>query len=91
MNSCDIDDWSEISKLGVAFPSLQSLNIIQTQIKKLSDEELFTEFPELKTLNISSSKLESWEEVDKFRHFPSLANLRIFDVPSLEVIIKYFM
>lgn len=84
VNDCEIQDWSDISRLGKAFPGLQMLNIIETKIRTLSADSHFTEFPNLSALNISKCQIESWEEIDKFRQFPSLTNLRIMDIPLLE-------
>ena len=85
VNNNEIDTWAEVSKLGVAFPCLQTLNIIDNSVSNLSSIEDFTKFPALTDLNISQCQIESWEDVDKFRQFPVLINLRITDIPLVKV------
>lgn len=85
MNDCNIDCWEEIRKLGQAFPNLESLTIINSNIRSLSNCEDFSEFEKLECLNIGQCCLSSWEDVDKFRKFPALDHLRISGVPFLEV------
>ncbi|XP_053377364.1 tubulin-specific chaperone cofactor E-like protein [Mercenaria mercenaria] len=84
VNKSEIENWTEISKLGVAFPCLQTLNIIDNGICELSPESEFQEFQALTDLNISKCQIGSWEEVDKFGHFPALINLRITDLPLVK-------
>lgn len=84
LNGCDIQNWSDLSEIGYAFPNLESLNIIQTNIETLSNDDKYEEFAALCSLNISESKIKCWDEIDKFRRFPSLTSLRISDVPFFE-------
>lgn len=85
MNEVQIETWTEISKLGHAFPSLQSMTIIESPISRLTDDLIYSEFSKLHTLNITNCRLSSWEEIDKIRRFPCLQSLRISDVPFFEV------
>ncbi|XP_060596320.1 tubulin-specific chaperone cofactor E-like protein isoform X1 [Ruditapes philippinarum] len=84
VNNSQIEKWAEISKLGVAFPCLQTLNVIDSNISNFSLDGDFKNFPALTDLNISQCQMESWEEVDKFCQFPALINLRITDIPLVK-------
>ena len=85
INGCKLSQWSDVTKLDRCFPSLEFLNMINSDIQHLEEDCIVDAFPALKNLNISGNPLESWEEIDKFRKFPALENLRIADVPFLEV------
>jgi Leucine-rich repeat (LRR) protein len=90
VNNSQIEKWAEISKLGVAFPCLQTLNVIDSNISNFSLDGDFKNFPALTDLNISQCQMESWEEVDKFCQFPALINLRITDIPLVKVNLKVY-
>ncbi|XP_052804256.1 tubulin-specific chaperone cofactor E-like protein [Mya arenaria] len=84
MNNTNLRDWHDISKLGIAFPNLVSMTIIDSDVDHLPDEEVYKEFSKLSVLNISKANLTSWDEIDNFRRFPQLSSLRITGVPFLE-------
>ena len=88
MNDSNIENWEDICKLGRAFPSIESLTVINSNIKCLADCEQYSEFSHLTCLNISHCCLTCWNDVDRFRKFPVLDHLRISGVPFLEVRVK---
>ncbi|XP_072166302.1 tubulin-specific chaperone cofactor E-like protein [Diadema setosum] len=83
-NSNRVEDWKEIEKLGVAFPSLETLVLMENPIRTLQDCDP-TRFPRLRMLCLSKTLLDSWEEVEKLDHFPELKEVLLHSIPLLAI------
>ena len=81
-----VTEWSEISKLGRAFPNLEKLVLLGNPLVSLGDEEGMTiRFAHLRSIHLVGTQINDWREIDKLRHLPKLSDVRIHSVPLLEV------
>ncbi|GBP37923.1 Tubulin-specific chaperone cofactor E-like protein [Eumeta japonica] len=84
-----ISSWREISKLGYAFPHLESLLVNDCPITSLEPDpcekcghdngnwKSHEAFPYLRFLNLNNTGLATWDEVDRLARFPALRSLRV--------------
>ncbi|XP_041981156.1 tubulin-specific chaperone cofactor E-like protein isoform X2 [Aricia agestis] len=91
-----VSSWREISKLGYAFPNLETLLVNECPITTLEpdpcekcddsngNKECHDAFPHLRFLNLNNTGLATWDEVDRLAKFPALKNLRVQGWPLWE-------
>ena len=80
----NIDDTTQLSRIGSLFPNMESLGFIGNPIRTFPQSELDSisaSFPRLICMNMSESKISAWEELEKLRSFPSLLDLRVQGIP----------
>ncbi|KAL8173654.1 UNVERIFIED_CONTAM: hypothetical protein K2H54_014104, partial [Gekko kuhli] len=82
----DLKDWPEIRKLGVMFPSLDTLVLANNYLTTIEDAEdsLGRLFPNLRSISLHKSGLQSWEDIDKLNSFPKLEEVRLLGIPLLQ-------
>nr|XP_056717004.1 tubulin-specific chaperone cofactor E-like protein [Euleptes europaea] len=82
----DLKDWPEIRKLGVMFPSLDTLVLANNYLTTIEDSEdsLKHLFPNLRSISLHKSGLQSWEDIDKLNSFPRLEEVRLLGIPLLQ-------
>lgn len=90
-NGNPIQCWTEISKLGYAFPNLEYLVLADCPIETLNrpadqdgnhngaEHSVYSHdgFKTLKFLNLNGTQLSSWDEIERLALFPSLQCLRM--------------
>ncbi|XP_049875399.1 tubulin-specific chaperone cofactor E-like protein isoform X2 [Pectinophora gossypiella] len=88
--------WREISKLGYAFPNLETLLVNDCPVMTLEpdpcekcgdsngNKKSHDAFPRLRFLNLNNTGLGTWDEVDRLALFPSLKSLRVQGWPLWE-------
>ncbi|XP_030037545.1 tubulin-specific chaperone cofactor E-like protein [Manduca sexta] len=84
-----ISSWREISKLGYAFPNLETLLVNECPITSLepdpcekcedtnANKRSHDAFKHLRFLNLNNTGLATWDEVDRLARFPALKSLRV--------------
>ncbi|XP_034286388.1 tubulin-specific chaperone cofactor E-like protein [Pantherophis guttatus] len=82
----NLKDWTEIRKLGIMFPSLDTLVLANNSLSTIedSDDSLARLFPNLRSISLHKSGLHSWEDVDKLNSFPKLEEVRLLGIPLLQ-------
>ncbi|ETE64782.1 Tubulin-specific chaperone cofactor E-like protein, partial [Ophiophagus hannah] len=89
----NLKDWTEIRKLGIMFPSLDTLVLANNSLSTIEDSEdsLARLFPNLRSISLHKSAfpffkagLHSWEDVDKLNSFPKLEEVRLLGIPLLQ-------
>ncbi|XP_042331031.1 tubulin-specific chaperone cofactor E-like protein isoform X2 [Sceloporus undulatus] len=82
----NLKDWTEIRKLGVMFPSLDTLVLANNYLTTIEDPEdaLARLFPNLRSISLHKSGLHSWEDIDKLNSFPKLEEVRLLGIPLLQ-------
>ncbi|XP_032085011.1 tubulin-specific chaperone cofactor E-like protein isoform X2 [Thamnophis elegans] len=82
----NLKDWTEIRKLGIMFPSLDTLVLANNSLSTIEDSEdsLARLFPNLRSISLHKSGLHSWEDVDKLNSFPKLEEVRLLRIPLLQ-------
>ncbi|KAM3830489.1 tubulin-specific chaperone cofactor E-like protein [Vipera latastei] len=82
----NLKDWTEIRKLGIMFPSLDTLVLANNNLLTIEDSEdsLARLFPNLRSISLHKSGLHSWEDVDKLNSFPKLEEVRLLGIPLLQ-------
>ncbi|XP_058050359.1 tubulin-specific chaperone cofactor E-like protein isoform X1 [Ahaetulla prasina] len=82
----NLKDWTEIRKLGIMFPSLDTLVLANNTLSTIedSDDSLARLFPNLRSISLHKSGLHSWEDVDKLNSFPKLEEVRLLGIPLLQ-------
>ncbi|KAJ6653968.1 hypothetical protein lerEdw1_007600 [Lerista edwardsae] len=82
----NLKDWTEIRKLGVMFPSLDTLVMANNHLTTIEDSEdsLARLFPNLRSISLHKSGLDSWEDIDKLNSFPKLEEVRLLGIPLLQ-------
>uniref|UniRef100_A0A8C5SJV7 Tubulin-specific chaperone cofactor E-like protein n=1 Tax=Laticauda laticaudata TaxID=8630 RepID=A0A8C5SJV7_LATLA len=82
----NLKDWTEIRKLGIMFPSLDTLVLANNSLSTIEDSEdsLARLFPNLRSISLHKSGLHSWEDVDKLNSFPKLEEVRLLGIPLLQ-------
>ncbi|XP_026565004.1 tubulin-specific chaperone cofactor E-like protein isoform X3 [Pseudonaja textilis] len=83
----NLKDWTEIRKLGIMFPSLDTLVLANNSLSTIEDSEdsLARLFPNLRSISLhKSAGLHSWEDVDKLNSFPKLEEVRLLGIPLLQ-------
>lgn len=70
----NLQDWTEIRKLGIMFPSLDTLILANNNLTTIeeSEDSLARLFPNLRSINLHKSGLHCWEDIDKLNSFPKL-------------------
>ncbi|XP_047997712.1 tubulin-specific chaperone cofactor E-like protein isoform X1 [Leguminivora glycinivorella] len=91
-----INSWREISKLGYAFPNLDTLLVNDCPVTTLEPDpcekcgdgngnrKSHDAFPRLRFLNLNNTGLATWDEIDRLAQFPSLKSLRVQGWPLWE-------
>lgn len=92
-----VNSWKEISKLGYAFPNLESLLVNECPLMSLEpdpcdkcgdnyngNKKSHDAFPHLRFLNLNNTGLATWDEVDRLSQFPMLRSLRVQGWPLWE-------
>lgn len=103
-NNNQLRSWLDVCRLGVCFPSLETLVISENHIdtfvcneKSSNTEEVddpFVVFKHLSVLIANKLKINDWSSIDHLRKFPSLRHVRIQNIPLLESLNddeKYFV
>ena len=100
-NSNAVTQWSEVQRLGRAFPRLESLVMMSNPLSEFTSktadgkeqgaagglvDSARADFPCLKSLNVSRTPIKSWEAVDELRQFPQLVDVRLHSITCAEVI-----
>ncbi|XP_062053196.1 tubulin-specific chaperone cofactor E-like protein isoform X1 [Lepus europaeus] len=82
----NLQDWTEIRKLGVMFPSLDTLVLANNHLNAIEepDDSLARLFPNLRSISLHKSGLQSWEDIDKLNSFPKLEEVRLLGIPLLQ-------
>ncbi|XP_039224421.1 tubulin-specific chaperone cofactor E-like protein isoform X1 [Crotalus tigris] len=82
----NLKDWTEIRKLGIMFPSLDTLVLANNNLSTIEDSEdsLARLFPNLRSISLHKSGLHSWEDIDKLNSFPKLEEVRLLGIPLLQ-------
>ncbi|XP_054853592.1 tubulin-specific chaperone cofactor E-like protein [Eublepharis macularius] len=82
----NLRDWPEIRKLGIMFPSLDTLVLANNYLTTIEDSEdsLGRLFPNLRSISLHKSGLQSWEDIDKLNSFPKLEEVRLLGIPLLQ-------
>ncbi|KAL0829315.1 hypothetical protein ABMA28_004113 [Loxostege sticticalis] len=91
-----VSSWREISKLGYAFPNLETLLVNDCPITTLApdpcdkcsdgngNKKSHDAFSRLRFLNLNNTDLSTWDEVDRLAKFPALKSLRAQGWPLWE-------
>ncbi|XP_039756808.1 tubulin-specific chaperone cofactor E-like protein isoform X2 [Pararge aegeria] len=91
-----VSNWREISKLGYAFPNLETLLVNDCTLTTLEpdpcdkcddsngNKKSHDAFPHLRFLNLNNTGLATWDEVDRLAKFPALKSLRVQGWPLWE-------
>lgn len=79
-----ISKWEELIKVGIAFPNLETLVIVDCEIATFMHENIDKVFSRLAMLNMNNNKLKDWDEIDKLRLFPTLKDARVLGLPFYE-------
>ncbi|CAH6864016.1 Tbcel [Phodopus roborovskii] len=82
----NLQDWTEIRKLGVMFPSLDTLVLANNHLNAIEEpaDSLARLFPNLRSISLHKSGLQSWEDIDKLNSFPKLEEVRLLGIPLLQ-------
>ncbi|KAJ8780167.1 hypothetical protein J1605_011962 [Eschrichtius robustus] len=82
----NLQDWTEIRKLGVMFPSLDTLVLANNHLNAIEepDDSLARLFPNLRSISLHKAGLQSWEDIDKLNSFPKLEEVRLLGIPLLQ-------
>lgn len=83
----EISSWSNIERLGDAFPSLTTLIVCENPLGDIPESSaLETSFPVLEKLSISKSMITDWQSIDQLRKIPRLSDIRFMEMPLMETI-----
>ncbi|XP_022415974.1 tubulin-specific chaperone cofactor E-like protein isoform X1 [Delphinapterus leucas] len=82
----NLQDWTEIRKLGVMFPSLDTLVLANNHVNAIEEpgDSLARLFPNLRSISLHKAGLRSWEDIDKLNSFPKLEEVRLLGIPLLQ-------
>ncbi|XP_066566857.1 tubulin-specific chaperone cofactor E-like protein isoform X1 [Amia ocellicauda] len=82
----NLQDWNEVRKFGVLFPSLENLVLANNNLTSIQDsgDTLCRLFPCLRSINLHNSGLNSWEDIEKLNFFPKLEEVRLQGIPLLQ-------
>ncbi|XP_068097105.1 tubulin-specific chaperone cofactor E-like protein isoform X2 [Hyperolius riggenbachi] len=82
----NLQEWSDVCKLGTMFPCLHTLVLANNNILTLGDSEesLSRLFPNLRSISLHKSGLSSWEDIDKLNSLPKLEEVRLLGIPLVE-------
>ncbi|XP_078235767.1 tubulin-specific chaperone cofactor E-like protein isoform X4 [Pogona vitticeps] len=82
----NLQDWPEIRKLGIMFPSLDTLVLANNYLTTIEDSEdsLARLFPNLRSISLHKSGLHCWEDIDKLNSLPKLEEVRLLGIPLLQ-------
>ncbi|XP_034995299.2 tubulin-specific chaperone cofactor E-like protein isoform X2 [Zootoca vivipara] len=82
----NLKDWTEIRKLGIMFPSLDTLVLANNYLTAIEDSEdsLARLFPNLRSISLHKSGLQCWGDIDKLNSFPKLEEVRLLGIPLLQ-------
>lgn len=89
----------DVCRLGICFPSLETLVISENSIDTLtstaeSSSDPYVVFKNLNVLIANKLKINDWTSIDHLRKFPNLRHVRIQNIPLLESLNdeeKYFV
>ena len=86
-NKNRVEAWSQVSRLGRAFPGLQQLYLAETGLASLDEDgdRLAQQFPTLALLSLNKTQLGGWPEVERLRLLPALTDVRLQGIPFFEV------
>ncbi|XP_018080117.1 tubulin folding cofactor E-like L homeolog isoform X1 [Xenopus laevis] len=82
----NLQDWSEIRKLGTMFPCLDTLVLANNNLSKIEDSEesLPRLFPKLRSISLHKAGLNSWRDIEKLNALPKLEEVRLLGIPLVE-------
>ncbi|XP_018423093.1 PREDICTED: tubulin-specific chaperone cofactor E-like protein isoform X2 [Nanorana parkeri] len=82
----NLQDWSDICKLGMMFPCLHTLILANNNLLTIGDteESLSRLFPNLRSISLHKSGLSSWEDIEKLNTLPKLEEVRLLGIPLVE-------
>ncbi|KAM8927983.1 tubulin-specific chaperone cofactor E-like protein isoform 1-T1 [Pelodytes ibericus] len=82
----NLQDWSEIRKLGIMFPCLDTLVLANNHITSIGDtgDSLARLFPNLRLVSLHKTGLNSWEDIEKLNCLPKLEEVRLLGIPLVE-------
>ncbi|CAH1160152.1 unnamed protein product [Phaedon cochleariae] len=99
-NGNPVNKWMEVTKLGYAFPNLESLVLADCPISSLNIHDIddatgdclsannnssaCASFGNLRTINMNSTNLSTWDDIDQLAKFPLLECVRIQGCPLWE-------
>ena len=88
-NNNNLNNWSEVLKLGKCFPNLENLVLSHNDLSSLgskSDAKAMSTancFQNLQILIINKLSISEWAAIDQLREFPRLRHVRIQNIPLL--------
>ncbi|KAE8592277.1 hypothetical protein XENTR_v10018711 [Xenopus tropicalis] len=82
----NLQDWSDIRKLGTMFPCLDTLVLANNNLSKIEDSEesLARLFPNLRSISLHKAGLNSWRDIEKLNALPKLEEVRLLGIPLVE-------
>ncbi|KAM8834963.1 alpha-tectorin [Synchiropus picturatus] len=81
-----LQDWSEVRKFGLMYPSLHTLVLANNCLDCVGDspEMLQRLFPNLQSINLNNSGLSKWRDIERLSFFPKLQNVKARGIPLLQ-------
>ncbi|XP_073416823.1 tubulin-specific chaperone cofactor E-like protein isoform X2 [Dendrobates tinctorius] len=82
----NLQDWSDVCKLGTMFPCLHTLVLANNNILAIEDSDgsLSQLFPNLRSISLHKSGINSWEDIEKLNTLPMLEEIRLLGIPLVE-------
>ncbi|XP_076017385.1 tubulin-specific chaperone cofactor E-like protein isoform X2 [Genypterus blacodes] len=82
-----LQEWAEVRKLGLMYPSLHTLVLANNSLGSVDDnqETLQQLFPNLRTINLNNSGLSKWEDIGRLNFFPKLEEVKAMGIPLLQL------
>lgn len=86
-NNPKLTDWQELTKLLIAFPSLEALSIADCNISQIPENlSQAREWRKLCGLNITGWPIKEWPVIERLNQLPSLIDLRCRNLELLNTI-----
>ncbi|TTO95312.1 Tubulin-specific chaperone cofactor E-like protein [Bagarius yarrelli] len=81
-----LQDWSEVRKFGIMFPSLDTLVLANNHLNSIleSEDNIRRLFANLRSINLHNSGLSQWEDIEKLNCLPKLEEVRLQGIPLLQ-------
>lgn len=81
-----LQEWAEVRKFGVMYPSLRTLVLANNSVACVSDtqETLQRLFPNLCSINLNNSGLSKWEDIERLNYIPKLKEVKAKGIPLLQ-------
>ena len=79
----NIKQWDEVGKLGLVFPNLTALWMLDCPLENITPLKIPLQFPNLKFLSLNDNPLNSWEDIEALKQFPVLTDVSLMGIPLL--------